>query len=144
RVRTRVTDSTPRIIRFVRAQIAQLADESCEATVEIEHRGVGVFAATARGPQGQQDELRAVARATSDALSDAFEAKGARVRVVSVHLVESLTQTVVLVVLAVSRGADSQSLLGVCDAKSDPVRAAALAVLNATNRFLGLLGSQAE
>lgn len=138
-----MTDDT-RTIRFIRAQIEPRADDSCEATVEIEHRGVGVFTGTARGPQGQQDELRAVARAMSDALSDAFEPKGARVRVVSVHLVESLTQTAVLVVLAVSRGADNQPLLGICDAKSDPVRAAALAVLNATNRFLGLLDSQAE
>jgi hypothetical protein len=45
-------------------------------------------------------------------------------------------KTAVVVTLAVTRGTEQQTLLGVCDAGDDPVRAAALAVLNATNRFL--------
>jgi len=135
-----VTDLPPRIIRFVDARIDELADESCKATVEIDYRGVGVFSGSARGPNSPPDQLRAMARATSDALSDAFETKGVRVRVVHVQLVASLTQTVVMVTLAVSRGKEQQSLVGVCDAADGHGRAAALAVLNATNRYLSLLG----
>lgn len=131
-----MSERTERAIRFVDARIEALSDESCKATVELEHRGVGTFSATARGPVEQMDQLRAIARATSDALTDAFEASGARVRVVNVQLVESLMKTAVTVTLAVSRGTVSQTLLGICDAGDDPVRAAALAVLNATNRFL--------
>jgi hypothetical protein len=131
-----VTRNAPRLIRFIRAEIRQLTRDSCEATVEIEHRGVGVFTGTAPGPTGEQDQLRTVARATSDALGEAFEANGVKVRVLSVQLVSSLTQRTVLVTLAVSRGADHRILHGVCDATADPVRAAALAVLNATNRYL--------
>lgn len=132
-----MTTPTIRTIRFVDARVDHLANESCKATVELEHRDGRMFVGSARGPQGKQDELRAVARATSDALTDAFDDAGARVRVVNVLPVESLTQTVVLVTLAVTRGTDQHNLVGVCDATNDPVRAAALAVLNATNRYLG-------
>ena len=130
-------DSAARTIRFVDARIEHLGDDSCKATVELERRDGGMFVGSARGPKGQLDELRAVARATSDALSEAFDAKAARVRVVNVSVVESLMQTAVLVTLAASRGTDHHSLLGVCDVAEDPARAAALAVLNATNRYLG-------
>lgn len=133
-----MTRDTQRLIRFVRAEVRPLTDESCEATVEIELRGIGAFSATASGPTDEQDQLRAVARAASDALSAAFDAKGVRVRVVNVQLVASLTQRTVLVTLAASRGSDHRTLVGVCDAAGDAVRAAALAVLNATNRFLTL------
>jgi hypothetical protein len=131
-----VTETVPRTIRFVRAQVEDLGDGSCQAVVDLEHRELGPFTATARGPATRPDTLRAVARATSDALSAAYDARGARVRIVSVQLVDSLSKAVVLVTLAVARGADNQTLLGVCDAAADPVRATALAVLNATNRFL--------
>jgi hypothetical protein len=133
-----VTDNASRLIRFIRAQVKHVTAESCEATVELEHRGVGVVTATATGPIDEPDQLRAVARATSDALSDAFDAKSVKVRVVSIQLVESLTHRTVLVTLAVTRGSEQGTLLGVCDATRDPIRAAALAVLNATNRFLEL------
>ncbi len=104
--------------------------------MELALHGAGAITATAPGPIDEQDQLRAVARATSDALSDAFTTEGVKVRVVSIQLLRSLTHKTVLVTLAASRGSDHRSLLGVSDATSDPVRAAARAVLNATNRFL--------
>ena len=58
-------------------------------------------------------------------------------RVRGVQLVEAFAQTVVIVSLAVSKGARTQFLLGVTDGGDDPTKATALAVLNATNRFLG-------
>lgn len=134
-------ETPSRTIRFVDARVEHLGDESCKATVELERRDGGMFVGSARGPKSRQDELRAIARATSDALSEAFDDRAVRVRVVNVSLVESLTHTAVLVTLAVSRGSDQHSLLGVCDVAGDPVRAAALAVLNATNRYLGDLGA---
>lgn len=135
-----MTENDPRTIRFLSAEVSDLEDGSCEASVELKHHNGMVFSATARGPGTPEDRLRAVARATSDALSEAFDTKGARVRVVSVQQVQALTKTAVLVTLAVTRGADTATLLGICDATDDHTRAAALAVLSATNRFLGLLG----
>ncbi len=105
--------------------------------VAIESPHSGVFAATAQGGNSQADQLRAVARAAADALSEAFDAEGASVRVRAVQVVETLGQTVIVVSLVASMGAQTQSLFGVCQGGSDSVRATALAVLNATNRFLG-------
>jgi hypothetical protein len=44
----------------------------------------------------------------------------------------------VIVSLAATRGTESRSLLGICDGTADLTRATALAVLNGTNRFVGL------
>jgi hypothetical protein len=132
-----MAEGFPRTIRFVRAEVDVVAGESCTAVVEVESQGAGTFTGTAQGGVTEQDQLRAVARATSDALSDAFEAQGARVRVIGVQLVDTVTQTAVVVSLAASKGAHTKTLLGICDGTSDPAKATALAVLNATNRFLG-------
>ena len=131
-----MADSEPRAIKFVRAQIDVVEDDHCQAVVELESRESGVFKGTAQGGLNEMDQLRAVARATSDALSDAFETKNARVRVRNVQLVEGMVQTVVVVFLSASKGEHTQSLLGICDGMSDLTTATALAVLNATNRFL--------
>jgi hypothetical protein len=131
-------DVVSRAIRFVRALVEPLPDDKCRARVEIDRPGRGASTGSAEGGAGQPDALRAVARATADALTTAFSAEGARVRVRGVQLQDAFAQTVVIVSLAATQGTRSQSLLGICDGAADPVRATALAVLNATNRFLGL------
>jgi len=103
--------------------------------VQVERDGVGLTTATALGGTTQADTLRAVARATADALSEAL---GAEVRVRGVQLLQAFAQTVVVVSMVATQGERSQALLGICDGTDDLARAAALAVLNATNRFLGL------
>jgi hypothetical protein len=133
-----VNGQAQRLIRFVRAEVRQLTRDSCQAEVEIDLRGIGPFTATAAGPVEELDQLRTVARATADALSAAFDARGVKVRVVSIQQMTSLTQRTVVVTVAVARGSDQRNLAGVCDATRDPVRAAALAVLNATNRYLAV------
>ena len=132
-----MSDGAPRAIRFVRAQIDILPGDQCQALIQLERPGSGVFTGTAQSGSSQADQLRAVARATADALSEVFEAERAKVLVRGAQLVEVFTQTVVIVSLAASKGARTQSLLGVCEGGGDLARAAALAVLNATNRFLG-------
>lgn len=131
-----MSKDTPRAIRFVRAQVDVLA-EHCEAVVEVTGQDEATFIGTAQGGITETDQLRAVARATSDALTDAFETQGAKVRVIGVQLVDAVAQTAVVVSLATSAGAHTKTLLGISDGTSDPAKATALAVLNATNRFLG-------
>jgi hypothetical protein len=131
-------EKLPRAIRFVRAQIDALPDQRSQALVQVERPDVGLSTATAQGGSGQADVLRAVARATADALSDAYETDGVRVRVRGVQQIEAFTQPVVIVSLVATKGAESRTLLGVCDGSGDLPRATALAVLNGTNRFLGL------
>ncbi len=130
-------DGAPRAIRFVRAELDVTPGGPCRALGEIERSGSELFTGAAEGGNSQADQLRAVARAAADAVSEVFEAEGARVRVRGVQLVEAFAQTVVIVSLAVSKAARTQFLLGVADGGDDATKATALAVLNATNRFLG-------
>ena len=130
-------DGEPRAVRFVRAEVDVVPGEQCQAVVEVEGSRSEVFSATAQGGSSQADQLRAVARAAADALSEMFDTDGVRVRVRGVQLVEAFAQTIVVVSLAASKGERAQILLGVSDGGDELVRATAVAVLNATNRFLG-------
>ena len=132
-----MSDGAPRDIRFVKAEVDVVPGERCQAVVEVEDSGSRVFSATAQGGARQADQMRAVARAAADALSTRFEADGVQVRVRGVQLVEAFAQTIVIVSLAASKGDYTQMLLGVSDGGDELVRATAVAVLNATNRFLG-------
>ena len=131
-----MSDGAPRAIRFARAEIDVVPGEQCQAVVEFEGPRSEVFSATAQGGAGQSDQLRAVARAAADALSEAFDSEGVRIRVRGVQLVEAFAQTIVVVSLAASMGERTQTLVGVSDGGDELVRATAVAVLNATNRFL--------
>jgi hypothetical protein len=131
-----MTDHAPRTIRFVRANVDVAAD-SCTAEVEIETPGLGYFVGSAQGGISKADQIRAVARATADALSDAFDAHNAKVRVLGVQVVDAVPHNAVMVTLAGSKGTHNRILLGICDSNTHDVpKATALAVLNATNRFL--------
>jgi len=124
------------MIRFVRANVAVIT-ETGTAEVEVESPGVGSFVGSAQGGISEADQLRAVARATADALSDAFEAHNATVRVIGVQVVDAVPRNAVVVTLAASKGTHNRTLLGICDGDThDTPTATALAVLNATNRFL--------
>ena len=133
-----MTDGTPRAVKFLRAQIDPLPDDRCQALVQVERVGLGLSTGTAQAGSQQADALRAVARAAADALSEAYDAEGVKIRVRGVQPMEAFGQIVVVVSLAATRGTESRSLLGVCDGSDDATRATALAVLNGTNRFLGL------
>ncbi len=126
-----------RTIKFIRALIEPLEQDRCRATVEFERPGYDTCTATAEGGREQGDALRAVTRAAADALSQAMKSEAVTVRVRGVQVVEAFAQTVVIVSVAASHEGKTRLLLGVSDSGDSPPRAAALAVLNATNRFLG-------
>ncbi len=131
-----MSDHARRMIRFVRANVDVAAD-MCTAEVEVQTPGRGYFVGSAQGGSSEADQLRTVARATADALSEAFEAHNAQVRVLGAQVVHAAPHKTVMVTLAASQGMRSRTLFGVCDSDShDTATATALAVLNATNRFL--------
>ncbi|MBI4419344.1 MAG: hypothetical protein HY560_00830 [Gemmatimonadetes bacterium] len=132
-----MAEHNQRIIKFIRAQVGSLAQDRCQALVQVESAGAGLCTGTADGGDAPLDGLRAAARAAADAVTEAIGIEGVSVRVRGVQQVDAFGQTVVIVSVAASRDGKHQTLLGVCDTADEPVRAAALAVLNATNRFLG-------
>ena len=131
-----MSDHAQRTIRFIRAN-ADVANETCTAEVVVESPGLGSFTGSAQGGISEADQLRAVARATADALSDAFDAHNAKVRVLGVQVVDAIPHNAVMVTLAASKGTDNRTLFGICDGETHDIpKATALSVLNATNRFL--------
>lgn len=126
-----------RRVRFVRASLEVLAPNQCLAKVELERPEDGRFTGTATGGNLETEGLRTSARAAADALMQAVGEE----RLLEVHDVEQLDtfgRPAVLVHLAAQVRDRTQALMGFCVEGGDPARAAALAVLNATNRVLDI------
>ena len=127
-----------RTIRFLRAHVERPAPDRSEAVVEIAAADGAPRTGRAEGGGAPLEVLRTVARAAADAVSAGTGTTGTTVRVRGIQQVEAFGQVVIIVSLAATRAGKGQTLLGVCDGSDDLARAAALAVLNATNRFLGV------
>lgn len=125
----------PRKIKFVRASLETLAPDQCLAKVELERAEAGTFVGTATGGSPHIERLRASARATADALMQAMGEKHV-LEVHGVELFDAFGKAAVLVHVAAQVRDRTQALMGFCVAGEDLTRAAALAVLNATNRLL--------
>jgi len=92
--------------------------------------------ATHEGVGGAPSELRCAADATLEAVSCALPQAGA-FELIGVKAIRAFDMTVIIVAISARRGEQSQRLVGAYLADKSPERGAALAVLNATNRFLG-------
>jgi hypothetical protein len=94
---------------------------------------------TAERPMGAAQELACVAEAAAAAVRQFTGAE--QEQTVSVQRVERsdvFGEPVVLVAVSAQDHQAWRDLYGFCPVEGDAARAAALAVLNATNRFLGL------
>lgn len=103
------------------------------AQVELEHGGK-TFVGRAEGPSSPVADLRLGAEAAIQALQT-FVAGGLGMDVIGVKLVRAFDANVAIVSLA-RRSGGGAHLVGCCLADREPVRAAALSVLNATNRLV--------
>ena len=90
----------------------------------------------ARGWPRRPGELRCAAQACVSALDQAVQG-GMVFELLGVKAVRAFDATVVIVSLSTSAEGTDQRVVGSYLTEDDPARAAALAVLNATNRILG-------
>jgi hypothetical protein len=81
-------------------------------------------------------ELRTAAEATLEALRQISTLKDATLQLREVSTFDAFDKPAVMVSIALDMGAQSRTLLGFSPLGTDPVRAASLAVLSATNRFV--------
>lgn len=125
----------PRKVKFVRASLETLAPNQCLAKVELERAEAGTFVGTATGGCPDVEGLRASAQATADALMQAVGEQHL-IEVHDVEVFDAFGKQAVLVHVAAQLQDRTQALMGFCVTGEDPPRAAALAVLNATNRVL--------
>ncbi|MBI2537939.1 MAG: hypothetical protein HYW06_13460 [Gemmatimonadetes bacterium] len=126
-----------RRVKFVRASLEQLSPTQCLAKVELARAEAGNYVGTATGGCPDVEGLKASAQAAVDALMQAV-GKEHLIEVHDVEVFDAFGQSAVLVHLAAQLQDRTQALMGFCVAGGDPARAAALAVLNATNRVLDI------
>lgn len=120
-------------IRFVGVSVAQ-TDALCEARVQLARQGVE-SAAAVQGPDCVSSVLRLVAEATLDAVHSFFE-EGSLFAVSSVEEITVGGKPVVVVNAVHLAGREQKQLVGACAVTGDAHHAAALATLDAVNRFL--------
>lgn len=136
-------DRAPRVVKFVKAELEESGGK-CRARVELKHlkRGERSYFGTAEASCDEPENLRAVAQATANALLQAAATEGDTVgyeiRVNQLAVQDAFGKQAVLVSVAGTYFKQRRDLLGLCVIEDDPVKSAALAVLNAANRFLGV------
>jgi hypothetical protein len=123
-------------LRFLDFEFERLPSGRYRARVVLEGDPGERFVGTAEGLGSQAGELRCAAEAATDALRGAVEEKLA-FELLGVKAVRAFDSTVVIVAISCHNGMPATRLVGSCLTDEAPHRCAALAVLNATNRFLG-------
>lgn len=123
-------------VRFLDFEFSRLPNGRCRARVVLERMPQERFVGSAEGLGSQTGELRCAAAAATDALAQTI---GERVELelLGVKAVRAFDATVVIVSLSCHNGTPPTRLVGSCITEEEVNRCAALAVLNATNRFLG-------
>jgi hypothetical protein len=96
------------------------------------------FEGAAAGLGSQAGELRCAAEAAANALGKVTGDK-LEFELLGVKSVRAFDATVVIVALSCHEGEEALRLVGSCLTEDSPHRSAAMAVLNATNRYLGNL-----
>lgn len=120
----------------MRAAVEPVSGDRCRVRVELRRPELDPCVGTAEGSCAGPDALRTAAKAAAEALRLTLEGAAASLRIRGVGLVDAFGQPAVMVSLRAQYQGETRSLLGLCPHSGDPARAAALAVLNATNRFL--------
>ena len=125
-------------LRFAEFVLDRLPNGRCRAKVGLTWRDSEAFAGESEGLASQAGELRCAAQACVEALCQAVAQSGMTFELLGVKAVRAFDATVVIVSMATTGGEGSdQRVVGSVLTETDPARAAALAVLNATNRILG-------
>src|SRR3954466_5979693 len=123
-------------LRFAEFTLDRLPNGRCRARVGLTWRDSEQFTGEGEGLASQAGELRCSAQACVIALGQAVQG-GLTFELLGVKAVRAFDATVVIVSLAVHGEGNGQRVVGSYLTDNDTPRAAALAVLNATNRILG-------
>lgn len=123
-------------LRFAEFVLDRLPNGRCRAKVGLTWKDSEAFAGESEGLCSQAGELRCAAQACVQALSQAVQG-GMVFELLGVKSVRAFDATVVIVSLSTNAEGTDQRVVGSVLTEQDAARAAALAVLNATNRILG-------
>ena len=110
-------------------------DGRCRAQVQLTRRGGDQFVGTSEGRGTDTMALRCAAQASVGAIQQAVE-PGQSLELLGVKSVHAFDSVIVIVSVGVSGGGNRRRFVGTYVAEKGSERAAAVAVLNATNRYL--------
>ncbi len=130
-----MADTHPRL-RFAEFRIERLPSGRCSAAVVLTGPGGARYEGEAQGLASQAGELRCAAQACISALTQSVEGE-LSFECLGVKAIRAFDATVVIVSLATRGEGIPKRVVGSVLTEEEPTRAAALAVLNATNRLLG-------
>lgn len=128
-------DTHPRL-RFAEFRMERLPSGRCNAAVVLTGPTGARYEGEAQGLASQAGELRCAAQACISALTQSIEGE-LSFECLGVKAVRAFDATVVIVSLATRGEGVPKRVVGSVLTEEDATRAAALAVLNATNRLLG-------
>lgn len=124
-------------IRFEDFVLQQLPDNRCSVRVVLAWHPGEKYVGTAEGEDSPQGRLRSAAQATAHALEAAANGQ-IGLTVLTVKALKTFETVLVIVSLSGHVDHRSERLVGACLIKESAARGAALAVLSATNRLLGI------
>ncbi len=122
-------------VRFKDFALHELPDTQCSARVVLARHSGDEFVGQAEGENSPQGQLRSAAQATARALEAATHGQ-IGLTVLTVKALQKLETILVVVSLSGHLEQRSERLVGSVLTRDRPARAAALAVLSATNRLL--------
>jgi hypothetical protein len=112
--------------------------EGYHASVELSGKGNARFTGDADGRATEEELLRTGAAAAADAVAEACGIPDVSVEVKDIAALQLFGNRIVLVSIVATLREQTKQLYGICVVQGDAAAAAALAVLNATNRVLDL------
>jgi len=110
-------------------------DGRCRAQVELTRMSGGMFVGTREGKGAETVALRCAAEATVDAIQQVVES-GRSLELLGVKSVHAFDSVIVIVSVGVTDQDGRRRFVGTYVADHGAERAAAVAVLNATNRYV--------
>lgn len=138
-------EEVPRRVKFTGLKVERLGNERCRVRAELSrHVGPALrqsYVGKAEGPHTPLGQAQGAAEATLRALERSVGADDGDFKLVGIKAVEAFDGPAVLVDLSIRFHNETRRLVGFGAAGDDAARAAALAVLNGTNRFLSLPSS---
>ncbi len=132
-----MSDRPPNRLKFISLDFED-TPEGRQATVILGMQPDLLFSGTADCSEAPGGELRCAALATVDAIHRTASESERILELIGASAVKAFEATVVIVSLWARLGGGKRRLVGSYIAESDKAKGAALAVLNATNRLLGV------
>jgi hypothetical protein len=123
-------------LKFSSFAFDRFPNSRCRASVGLEQPDGAVIVESVEAVGAAASELRCAATAAVEALSRAV-GESCTFDLLGVKAIKAFDTTVIIVALSARHEDRLHRLVGSYLAEEDPERGAALAVLNATNRFLG-------